>query len=125
MYFADDAEVQLVGLRPGQPCSLKAREPLRAWFQELVDQCLSIEAEGIETRGGVVTVGVLVWSVLTRQLGVAPLVATGQILIQGGQIRSAQWTVHPESAAKLQAALSHAREYLTSEKTQSAGRICR
>jgi hypothetical protein len=109
-YFADDAECTLIGIAPGHPRALEGREQLRSWFNDLASQHLRIETDILATTATMVTISTLSWTDFTRQLGVAPLSATGQILLDDGKIRSIKWTIHPESAAKLQAAWSHARE---------------
>lgn len=109
-HLADDAECTLIGFAPGHPRALKGKEQLRSWFKEFAAQHLRIEVDILAIEETVVTTGTLSWTDSTRQLGVAPLAATTQVLIDDGKIRSIKWTIHPESAAKLQAALSHAKE---------------
>jgi ketosteroid isomerase-like protein len=110
LHFADDAECTLIGIAPSHPHVLKGKEQLRSCFKKLATQHLRIEVEILAIEVTIVTIESLSWTDSTRQLGVAPLVATGQVLIDEGKICSIKWTIHPESAAKLQAALSHAKE---------------
>jgi hypothetical protein len=110
MYFAGDAEYQLIGLPFDQPDSLKGTEQLRDWLKELSTQHSYLEVEVLDTEGDIVTTRTLIWSDLTRQLGVAPLAAIEQYFIRDGRIIGAIRGIYPESAAKLQAALSHAQE---------------
>ncbi len=108
--FADDADYELTRVPPAQPDTVKGREQLRAWFEELATQHLRVEVEVLLTEGDLVTTETRTWSDSTRQLGVAPLVATERYLVQEGKIRSAIRTIRPESIAKLQAALRHVQE---------------
>jgi limonene-1,2-epoxide hydrolase len=109
-YFADNAQYMLTGISPGQLDAFHGKKQLRAWFRELAIRHLKIEVEVLKTEGGIVTTKTRTWSDLTCQLGVAPLVAIGQYFINDGKITSAILAIHPESAAKLKAALSHAQE---------------
>jgi ketosteroid isomerase-like protein len=109
-HLADDAECTLIGIAPGHPRALRGKEQLRSWFGDLAAQHLRIEADILATKATIVTAGTLSWTDSTRQLGVAPLAATAQVLIDHGKISRIQWTIHPESAAKLRAALAHAQE---------------
>src|SRR5512141_2983810 len=72
-YWADDAKVKLLGVPAGL---YRGREELRGWFKKLVAQHVQIRVKIIKVRGDMVTTRTEFWSDLTRELGVAPLVAT-------------------------------------------------
>ncbi len=108
--FADDVEYTLIGVSAGGPGTLKGQEQLRTWFEERTAEHLRVEVEMLKMEGDVVTTETRTWCDSTRQLGVAPSVATERYLVREGKIQRAIRTIHPESAAKLQAALRHVRE---------------
>ncbi|MFO7742681.1 MAG: nuclear transport factor 2 family protein [Anaerolineae bacterium] len=107
---ADDVEYTLVGVSTGGPRTLKGQVQLRTWFEERTAEHLRVEVEILEMEEDVVTTETRTWCDSTRQLGVAPSVATERYLVREGKIQRAIRTIHPESAAKLQAALRHVRE---------------
>lgn len=117
-HLADHAECSLIGFAPGHPRALKGKEQLRSWFKELAAQHLRVTGDILAIKAALVTTGTLCWTDFTRQLGVAPLAATGQVLIEDDKIRTIEWTIHPESAAKLQAALRHAKEEQTRHRSR-------
>lgn len=107
-HYADDAECKLTGLSsPRQPDVVIGKEQLRAWFQDLVSQHLQVEVVRLAREDDIVTAEILIWSDLARQVGAAPLSATDRYLIRHGKIQSLGRAIHPESAAKLLAALTH------------------
>ena len=108
--FAEHADYESIGVPPGQPDAVKGQEQLRAWFEGLATQHSRVEVKVLKVEEDVVRTETRTWSDSTRQLGVAPLVATEQYLVQDGKIQSAIRTIHPESVAKLQAALVHIEE---------------
>jgi len=105
-YYADDAVVKLIGVPPGQPDTYKGREQIRAWWKELVAAHFDIQVDVLRVDGDTVTTKTQTWMDQTRQLGVAPLVATEVYVVKNGKITSETWTITPESAAKLQAAIA-------------------
>lgn len=105
-FFAQHVVVKLNGAPPGQPDSFKGREEVRAWLQGLLEQHFEIQEELIEAVGDTLRVRALTWIDATRQLGVAPLEATEVYVLKDGLIASLTWTITPESAAKLHAALA-------------------
>ena len=109
-YYATDAVFELSGVPPDHPGIFTGKNNLRVWFTELSSQHSHFEVEIIKAHGSLITTRTQIWSDLTRQLGVAPLVATDQYLIQDGKIKYAQRSIHPESVAKLQAAQVHIHE---------------
>jgi hypothetical protein len=56
--------------------------------------------------GNAVTSRDRTWLDFTRRLGVAPISATGQYLVEGGRIATYAWTVDPESLGRLKTALA-------------------
>ena len=104
-YFADDAVYQLVGLPPNLPDTYAGKEQLRAWCTELAADHFEIQINVVSEEGNVVTSRTLTWNDMTRNLGIAPLVATEVYVIEGGKIKRATWTLSPESQAKMQAAM--------------------
>lgn len=57
-------------------------------------------------EGDTVTARTKTWSDPTREMGVAPLVATEVYIVQDGKITSLTYTPTEESVAKLQAAMA-------------------
>ncbi len=105
-YYAKDVVVKLNGVPPGEPDTHNGIEEARVWLQGLLEEHFEIREELIEADGDTVKVKALSWSDLTRQLDVAPLEATEVYIVKNGEIASLAWTISPDSAAKLQAALS-------------------
>lgn len=105
-FFAEDVVVKLDGVPPGERDAYKGKEEVRGWLHGLHEQHFEIREELIAADGDTLQVKALSWSDFTRQLGVAPLEATEEYVVKDGKITSLVWTLSPDSAAKLQAALS-------------------
>jgi hypothetical protein len=105
-FFADDAVVKLVpALPPGSPGTYTGAEEIRSWFEELVAGNFEIDVEVVDVDGDTVTTRTSTWMDDTRELGIAPLVATETYTIRDGKIRGFTWAMSEESLAKVQAAL--------------------
>lgn len=105
--FAADAVVKVIpALPPGSPDTYAGKEEIRTWLEELVAQNFEINIEVLQVEGDTVTTRTSTWMDATREMGVAPLVATEVYTIQGGKIKGFIWTISEESLAKVQAALS-------------------
>lgn len=105
-YFADDAVYKLVGLPPNLPSTYTGKEQLRAWMNDLLADHFELQVEVIKEEGDTVTTKTLTWSDMTRNLGVAPLVATEVYVVKDGKIAHVTWTITPESQAKFMRALA-------------------
>ena len=106
-FFADDAVVKLVpALPPGSPDTFTGAEEIRAWFEGLVAMNFEIHIEVLQVEGDTVTTKTSTWADPTREMGVAPLVATEVYTVQDGKIKGFTWTISDESLAKLQAAMA-------------------
>jgi ketosteroid isomerase-like protein len=104
-YFSEDVAVKLNGAPPGEPDAYHGKAEARAWLQRLRTQHFEIREELMAAEGNTLRVRALSWSDATRLLGVAPLEATEVYVVQDGKIAHLTWTISPESAARLQAAL--------------------
>ncbi len=106
--FAADAVVKLVGLPPPlhEPDTYTGAEEIRAWFEGLVAQNFEIEVEILKVEGDTVTTETSTWSDPTRELGVAPLVATEVYTVQDGKIKGFTWTITDCSLAMLEGAMA-------------------
>lgn len=105
--FTADAVVKLVpALPPGSPDTFTGAEEIRAWFEELVAMNFEIGIEVLQVEGDTVTTRTSTWVDATREMGVAPLVATEVYTVQDGKIKGFTWTISDESLAKVQAAMA-------------------
>lgn len=105
--WADDAVVKLVpALPPGSPDTYTGAEQIRAWLESLVAMNFEIEVEILQVEGNTVTTLTKTWVDPTREMGVAPLVATEVYTVQDGKIKGLTWTISDESLAALQAAMA-------------------
>jgi ketosteroid isomerase-like protein len=106
-FFTEDAVVKLVpALPPGSPDTYSGAEEIRGWFEELVAGNFEIDVEVLDVEGDTVTTRTSTWMDATREMGVAPLVATETYTIRDGKIRGFTWAISDESMAKVQAALA-------------------
>ncbi len=80
------------------------KDQIRTWFQDLVAQHFAIQVDVQKEDTESVTTKTQTWTDGTRQLGVAPLVATEVYVVKESRIKGLTWTISPESLAKLQAA---------------------
>ncbi len=103
--WAEGATVSLVGAPPGEPDLYAGKEQIRAWMKALHTEHFEIQEELVREDGDTLTVKALSWSDWTRQLGVAPLVATEVYVFADGKVKSLTWTIDPESQARLMAAI--------------------
>ena len=105
-YFADDAVYKLIGLPPNLPDIHTGKGELRAWFKEMFADQFQLQVEIVNVEGETVTTKTLSWSNTTRNLGVAPLVASEVYLVKDDQIAHVTWTIEPESQAKFVQAMA-------------------
>ncbi len=108
-YYADDALVKLNGVPPGEKDTFKGKAEVLAWFKDLATQHFEIKVEILKVEGDTITTKTQTWMDATRALGVAPMVGTEVYVVKDGKIKSETYTVTPESAAKLQAAIAKAQ----------------
>ena len=91
---------------PGSPDQYSGKEELRAWFESLVAMNFEMQIEVVQVYGNTVTTKTQTWVDATRELGVAPLVATEVYTIEDGKIKEWIWNLSDESLAAIQAAMS-------------------
>lgn len=104
-YYADEAVYKI--LMPGAPeQTYTGQAAIRAWWQELVAQHFELQVEVLNVTGDTVTTRTQTWVDFTRNLGIAPLVATEVYVVRDSKIISVTWTPTEETAAKLQAAMA-------------------
>lgn len=104
-YWADDAKVKLLGVPAGVRDFYSGKEELRGWFKKLVAQHVQIRVKIIKVRGDIVTTRTEFWSDLSRQLGVAPLVATEVYVVHEGAITNLTSTISPKAWFRFQCAV--------------------
>ena len=107
-FWTDDATFLVVGLPTGSE-TYKGKGEIRAVFKENIDSHFKEQVEVLKVEGDTVTTQTTSWHDFTRQLGVAPMVATEVYVIKNGKIASLTWTISPESLTKMQAALAKAQ----------------
>jgi LPXTG-motif cell wall-anchored protein len=100
--FADDAVVRT------QSATYTGRQQLRGLFTELVGDHFQFESSNSRVVGDTETHAAKVSRDAWRRLGIAPLDATAEVVVQSGKIRSFTVTYTPESLARLQAAQARA-----------------
>ena len=107
-YWADDAIWYIFGLPPNGSELIQGKDDIRAEFASEIAAHLKWEIEPDSVVGNVVTSHDKTWLDFTRQIGVAPVQATGQFLVEDGKISTYAWTIDAESLGKLKAALAEA-----------------
>ncbi len=105
-YWADDAIWYIFGLPPNGSEIIRGKEAIRAELENEIAAHLTWEIDPQSVVGNVVTSHDTTWLDFTRQIGVAPVQATGQYLVEDGKIATYAWTIDPESLVKLKAALT-------------------
>ena len=105
-YWADDAIWYIFGLPPNGSEIIRGKEAIRAELENEIAAHLTWEIDPQSVVGNVVTSHDTTWLDFTRQIGVAPVQATGQYLVEDGKIATYAWTIDPESLVKLKAALA-------------------
>jgi hypothetical protein len=100
--FTDDAVVNLAFFDE----TYTGAEEIRAWFEELVADNFEIRLEVLQVDGDTVTTKTTTWIDFTREMGIAPLVATEVYTFQDGRITGFTWTPTDESVGKIQAVLA-------------------
>jgi hypothetical protein len=105
--YTDDVVVKFEpALPPGSPEQYSGKVELRAWFEELAAMNFEMQIEVIQVDGDTVTTKTQTWVDPTRELGVAPLVATEVFIVRDGKIKAWTWTLSEDSLAALQTALA-------------------
>ena len=108
--YTEDAAVKIQpAIPPGSPDQHSGKAALRAWFEELVAMNFEIDVEVVEVDGDTVTTRTKTWVDPTRQLGVAPLVATEVYTVEDGKIAGWTWTLTDESMRALESATAAAQ----------------
>ncbi len=108
--YADDASVSIQpALPPGAPSQHSGKAELRAWFDELAAMNFEIQIEVVEVDGNTVTTQTKTWADPTREMGVAPLVATEVYSVEDGKIAGWTWTLTDESLAAIETVMAAAQ----------------
>jgi len=118
-YWTDDAEFTFIGL-PGGTETYSGKEQIRTVLKENVANHFEMQVDILKMDGDTATTRTTTWHDFTRQLGVAPLIATELYVIQDGKIASITWTLSDESQAKLNSAIAAAEAAPTSTASQEA-----
>jgi len=100
--FTDDAVVNLAFVDE----TYTGAEEIRAWFEELVAANFEIQIEVLQVDGDTVTTKTTTWIDFTREMGIAPLVATEVYALQDGKITGFTWTPTDETVGKIQTVLA-------------------
>jgi hypothetical protein len=104
-YFADDATYTIIGMPTG-PEVHAGKEALREWMNGLGAQNFELQVELLNTHGNIVTTRTQTWVDFTRELGIAPLVATEVYVVEEGKIAAVTWVLTEESKMALLNALA-------------------
>lgn len=104
--WADDGIWYFFGLPPNGSELLKGKEALRTEFANEIADNLNVQFEIKSVVGDVVTSHDTTWMDFTRQIGAAPMEATGQFLIEDGKIVEYTWTPTQDSVTRLMTALA-------------------
>jgi hypothetical protein len=107
-YWADDALFYMFGMPPTGSEIARGKEQIRAIFEENIASHSRWEVEIGTVVGDEVNVRSKNWHDFTREIGVAPLEATGVYVIKDGKIASHTWILTPDSASRLKTALASA-----------------
>jgi hypothetical protein len=89
----------------GAPSQYSGMAELRAWFEELKEMNFTIEVDVVAVDGNTVTTETRTWVDATRDLGVAPLVATEVYAVEDGKITGWTWTLSESSFEQVQMAI--------------------
>ena len=109
-YWAEAATVALIGYPPTVRDSYNGREQVRSWLNELAAQHYQIQVKVIKVAGNAVTTRTEMWSDLSMQLDLAPLVATEVYLVNERKITQLTSTISPKSLLRFQSALQAKKE---------------
>jgi len=107
-YWADDAIFYMFGMPPTGSEVALGKEQIQAIFDENIANHAQWEVEIVSVIGDVVNTRSRNWHDFTRQIGVAPLEATGVYVIKDGVISTYYWTLSEDSAVRLKTALAEA-----------------
>lgn len=123
--YADDASVKIQpALPPGSPDQHSGKAELRAWFNELAAMNFELDVEVVKVDGNTVTTRTETWSDPTREIGVAPLIATEVYTVEDGKIAGWTWTLSDESLAAIEAAMVDAQAAPAAAKVTFDGEAC-
>jgi len=107
-YWADDALFYMFGMPPTGSEIAKGKEQISAVFEENIASHSRWEVEISEVVGDIVNIRSKNWHDFTRQIGAAPLEATGVFVIKDGKIASHTWILTADSAVRLKTAMAEA-----------------
>lgn len=123
--YSEDASVKIrPALPPGSPDQHTGQAELRAWFSELAAMNFEIDLEIVEVDGNTVTTRTRTWVDPTREMGVAPLVATEVYTVEDGKISGWTWTLSDESLAAIEAVTAAPQEAPPAAKVTFDGEEC-
>jgi limonene-1,2-epoxide hydrolase len=105
-YFDENARMYLLGLPPVGLELYSGKEHIRTMLEDNIANHFKMEVEVLNVDDDVVTAQTTTWHDFTREIGVAPVTATGIYVIKDGKIASEAWHVSEESLAKIKSALA-------------------
>ena len=108
-FYADDALRTQQPPPAGQSGVWTGKEQVRGFVKGLVADHFKVELSNLKAAGDKITYTCTFSTDTYRKLGVAPLVAVEEAMLEKGKIKSQTVTVTPESVAKIQAALAAAQ----------------
>jgi len=108
-FYADDALRTQQPPPAGQSGVWTGKEQVRGFVKGLVADHFKVELSNLKAAGDKITYTCTFSTDTYRKLGVAPLVAVEEAMLERGKIKSQTVTVTPESVAKIQAAMAAAQ----------------
>lgn len=105
-FFEDDAKMYLLGLPPTGTEIYNGKDQIKAMLADNIANHFKMEVEVLSVVDDVVTARTTTWHDFTREIGVAPVEATGIYVIKEGKIATEAWHVSEGSLAKIKAALA-------------------
>jgi len=105
-YFHDDALFYILGLPPGGFEMLSGKDQIQTMFEENIASHFKMEVEVLSVVDDVVTTRTTTWHDFTREIGAAPVEATGVYVIKDGKIVAEAWHVSEVSLAKIKSAMA-------------------
>jgi polyhydroxybutyrate depolymerase len=108
-FYADDALRTQQPPPAGQSGIWTGKEQVRGFVKGLVADHFSVELSNLKAAGDKITYTCTFSTDTYRKLGIAPLVAVEEAVLDKSKIKSQPVTITPESVAKIQAALAAAQ----------------
>jgi hypothetical protein len=96
-YWADNANIKLVGVPLGIRDSYTGKEQVRIWIQCLITQHSQIQIKVIKVQDNIVTTRTETRNDLTRHLGISALISTETYHVIEGKLACLTLTISPKS----------------------------